>query len=464
MTVSLPGSEETIVAIATGPGRSALCLLRVSGISACTVVRSVARSWNAEPRRATLTALHDPANDALIDHAVVTWYPAPRSYTGEDVIELTVHGGSVVPALTLNALCAAGARQALPGEFTRRAVLNGKMDMLQAEAVGDIVDARSVAMHDVALAQLDGALSARIATLRAAVIDLEALIAYEIDFPEEDDGPVAPMRITAASELLLTLLRELLATAATGEMIRDGATVVLAGEPNVGKSSLFNALVGSTRAIVTEVPGTTRDAIEAVIDIARWPVRLIDTAGLRTSTDVVEQLGVELSERWLGDADIVLACGDTRDALAAVTSTARARTKAPLIAIRTKADLLVTNRDYIGSNLVPESDESAIPVSATTGAGLSDLSTAIAGALSAIAGHCPTANAPLLTRERHCRAIGTALDEITAFVIAWRERTLPSAVVAVHLRSAAEALEELIGVVDTDQVLDRVFAAFCVGK
>src|SRR5919199_837035 len=275
----LPGAGDTIAALATPLGRSALALLRMSGPAAHAIAERVLSPWRAVLHSAYLAALRAPDTGAVVDRPVVTVYAAPRSYTGEDLVELVVHGGPVVPVLALSALFAAGAREALPGEFTRRAVVYGKMDVLQAEAVGDLIDARSRAMHGAALAQLDGSLSHRISALRAALLELEALIAYEIDFPEEDDGPVPPARVEGATGDLLGALDALLATAATGELVREGAVVVIAGAPNVGKSSLFNALLGVTRAIVTEVPGTTRDALEAVLDMGRWPVRLVDTAG-----------------------------------------------------------------------------------------------------------------------------------------------------------------------------------------
>ncbi|MDQ6829181.1 MAG: tRNA uridine-5-carboxymethylaminomethyl(34) synthesis GTPase MnmE [Gemmatimonadota bacterium] len=437
----------------------------MSGRQAREVAQRVLPTWKAEPRMATLAELRDPDTNALVDRAIVTWYAAPRSYTGEEIVELSVHGGAVVPALALGALFAGGARQALPGEFTRRAVAHGKMDMLQAEAVGDLVNARSVAMHEAAIGQLEGALSARITALRSVIIELEALLAYDIDFPEEDDGPVDATRIVTTVTGLLEALEMLLATATTGEMVRDGAVVVLAGAPNVGKSSLFNALIGSARAIVTDVPGTTRDAIEAVIDIARWPVRLIDTAGLRETGDVVERLGVELSEQWIARAALILACGDSPPTIAAVLA-ATADSTARVLTVHTKADL-VTNSSYSQSTPLPIRPGKLVSdsyyLSTVTGEGLARLVEAIAQNL-ASAGGRNAPEVPMLTRERHRRAIMLARDEITEFQHAWREKKLPAPVAAVHLRTAAGALEELIGVVDVEDVLDRLFSTFCVGK
>jgi len=460
--VHLPGAGDTIAALSTPPGRSAIAVLRVSGPAAHEVAARVLIPWRAAPRQAYLSSLHDPVTGARIDRPVVTVYAAPRSYTGEPMVELSLHGGYTVPVLALSALLAAGARDALPGEFTRRAVANGKLDILQAEAVGDLIDARSRAMHEAALTQLDGALSHRIATLRQALIELEALIAYDIDFPEEDDGPVSETRVRHATRDLLNALDALLATADTGEAVREGAVVVIAGAPNVGKSSLFNALLGATRAIVTDIPGTTRDALEAVLDVGRWPVRLVDTAGLRETTDVVERLGIEVSERYLGRAAVILACGDDEESLCIALERVQSLSDAPVIAIRTKSDT---------APLVEETTTSANPsrtspivrVSAATGDGLGRLVTAISDRLDATHGGWAS-DVPLLTRERHRRAVQRARDEVALFEQTRAAGALPATIAAVHLRTAAGALEELIGAVDVEDVLDRVFSAFCVGK
>jgi tRNA modification GTPase len=459
-TLYLPGRDDTIAAVATPPGRGAVALLRVSGPASHAIASTLLAPWRTTPRHAYLSTLSDPATGAVIDRPVVTVYTAPRSYTGEDLVELSLHGGYTVPALALAALLAAGARQALPGEFTRRAVANGKMDIVQAEGVGDLVDARSRAMHAAAVTQVEGGLSRRIAALRNAVIDLEALIAYDIDFPEEDQGPVAEERVASATDELLRALDALLATAATGETIREGAVVVIAGAPNAGKSSLFNALLGVARAIVTDIPGTTRDALEAVLDMGRWPVRLVDTAGLRETQEVIERLGIEVSERYLAEADVVLACAEDGDSLAATIARVQSLSSAPVIAVRTKQDL-TSARD--GSGERADGPGRTVGVSAAAGEGLGELIERISGELDrahgAIAG-----DVPLLTRERHRQAVQLARDETALFDAARRAHSLPASVAAVHLRTAATALEELIGVVDVETVLDQLFRTFCVGK
>lgn len=446
-----PGSEDTIAAEATPSGRGAVSLLRVSGRDAFPICRSILDRFPDAPRRSVLTAVRDGAG-GLLDRAIVVRYDAPASFTGEDVVEITTHGGSVVPATVLAALFARGARQALPGEFTRRAVLNGKLDLVQAEAIGDLVASTSRAAQRAALEQLDGGLSRRILSLRDAVLSLEALVAYEIDFPEEDDGPVPASRVQQCSDRLITELAALLRTAPVGELVREGATVVLAGPPNVGKSSLFNALLGRARAIVTDVPGTTRDAIEAVVDEGTIPLRLVDTAGLRESSDVVERLGIEISERYLGEAHVVLACGEDGPSLARALEVVGRHASAPVLAVRTKGDRVAPD----------ERLEGALTVSAETGEGIPELREAIADVVAREVGGV-SLDAPVITRERQRAGIARALAEAEAFTAAWHDG-VPATMAAVHLRTASHALEELIGRVDVEDVLDELFRRFCVGK
>jgi tRNA modification GTPase len=329
------------------------------------------------------------------------------------------------------------------------------MDLVQAEAVGDLIDARSRMAHRVALSQLDGGLSRRTADLRDAVLQVEALIAYDIDFPEEDQGVVDRRRVDEALTRTISALDELLATGDTGEMLREGALVVIGGAPNAGKSSLFNALVGRERAIVTAIAGTTRDAIEAVIEVQGWLVRLVDTAGLRESADLVERLGIEISERYLGNADVVLLCAERSQELALLAKRVTGLTAAPVIPVHTKCDLQ--------EGLVDNGAHAALRVSALTGDGLDALAERVSSVLSNQFAPA-AAEAPLLTRERHRTAVGAARAELLAFQNAWTVGALPSSVAAVHLREAAHHLAELIGAVDVEDVLDRIFSTFCVGK
>jgi tRNA modification GTPase len=427
----------------------------MSGRGALRIADRVVADFDATlPGKVRLCTIRDPFDKSVIDRGLVTVFLGPHSYTGEDLVEISVHGGAVVPSLVLGALLEAGARQALPGEFTRRAVINGRMDLLQAEAVADLVDARSHMAHQVAISQLGGALSRRTAELRDEILDLEAHVAYDIDFPEEDDGPIDRSAIASRLTRTLRVLDDLLTTSQAGEMIRDGALVVIGGAPNAGKSSLFNALVGRERAIVTDIPGTTRDAIESLVEIGGWPIRLVDTAGLRESADVVERLGIEISERYLGDADIVLLCAETGEELGALANRVGALMRSPYVAVRTKSDLGDSNARANGS---------AIAVSALNGQGLDELADRISSLLSEQFG-AVTDEAPVLTRERHRRAVGAARTELVAFQNAWLRNDPPSSVAAIHLREAAHHLAELIGSVDVEDILERVFSTFCVGK
>jgi tRNA modification GTPase len=455
-TLPLPRADDTIVAIATAPGRGAIALVRMSGPDAMRVAERVIVHFDTSVVRvAHLASIRHPTGDTLIDHALVTAFQGPRSYTGEDVVEISVHGGAIVPTLVLSALIAAGARQALPGEFTWRAVANGRIDLLQAEAVADLIDARSRMAHRVAISQLDGGLSHRTAELRDAILNLEALLAYDIDFPEEDQGLVDRARIGAGVTRAIDALDGLLGTADTGEMLREGALVVIGGTPNAGKSSLFNALIGRERAIVTDIPGTTRDAIETLIEIRGWPVRLVDTAGLRESTDVVERLGIEISERYLADADVVLLCAEAVEELVVLSKRADELTSAPHLAIWMKSDL---HRASPGAHA-----SEFLPVSALTGYGLDHLTEKISSLLSERF-EAAVGEAPLLTRERHRQTVSAARMELLAFREAWAHNELPSLVATIHLREAAHHLAELIGSVDVEDVLERVFSTFCVGK
>jgi tRNA modification GTPase len=449
--------SDPIAALATPPGRSALAVVRLSGRGAFDVAARVVPTFTATPPRTAHLANFVDGDGTLIDRGLYTVFPGPHSYSGEDLVEFSCHGGFVVPVRLVGALLAAGARPALPGEFTRRAVLHGRMDLLQAEAVGDLIDATATAQARAALHQIDGGLSRRLADLRTALLDVEALLGYDIDFPEEDDGPVAPARIAERMTELRERVARLLATAPAGERLRAGALVVLAGPPNVGKSSLFNALLGTDRAIVTATPGTTRDAIEAATEFLGWPIRLVDTAGLRESADEAEQLGVGFSRRYVEGAEVVVVCDDgsgrgagRQGGSVADLGPASGR----MIRVMTKSDL--------PASLPPGPAAQPIHTSALTGEGLEALKAAIVR--TAFGEHATLTDLePGLTRERHRIALAraqAALQEATPHLAARGDAVLA----AHHLREAARALEELIGVVDVDEVLDRVFRSFCVGK
>lgn len=453
---SVAGGRDTIVALGTVPGRSAIAVVRLSGENAFGIAAKHIDPWPADSREASLRTVHDGGR--ILDQAIVTVYVRPRSFTGEDIVEISTHGGHTVPASVIAALIRSGAREALPGEFTRRAVLNGKLDIIQAEATGDLIDAQSYAMQQVALGQLEGGLSSRIAMVRESVLSLESLLAYDIDFPEEDDGPVSRDRVLESANRVLESLNVLLATIPVGQIVREGAITVIAGEPNAGKSSLFNALLGENRAIVTEVPGTTRDALEGVIDAGRWPIRLIDTAGLRESSDVVEKLGIEVSERYVARAHLLLACGESKDSMKRAASILSRISSAPVVSVLTKSDLGVSETEGLDP-----AQPGYISISAVTGEGLDRLQNEIDAVLAETYGEL-TPELPVLVRARHIQGINAARAEIAEFKTVWTAESLPAPVAAVHLRTAAVAIETLIGAVSTEDVLERVFSVFCVGK
>lgn len=440
--------SDPIAALATPPGRSALAVVRLSGQGALDVAARVVEGFDpTRPRVATLAVFRD-ADGQAVDRGLYTVFPAPASYTGEDLVEFSCHGGLLAPARVLAALQAAGARPAAAGEFTRRAVLNGKLDLLQAEAVGDLIDATAPEQARAALRQLEGGLSRRLAALRDSLIEAQALLGYEIDFPGEDDGPVPPERIAAALHDAADRIGRLVSTGPSGERLREGALLVLAGRPNAGKSSLFNALLGAERALVTAVPGTTRDTIEAHTDFLGWPVRLADTAGLWDSPDPIDRLGIEVSRRYLAAADLVLLCAEAGRDLGGDEVGIAGGDRALLV--RTKADLAAGN------------DAAGLPVSIVTGAGLAELRRAAAERVFAdriVLGDLE----PVLTRDRHRSALlraQAALAEALPHLGPGGEAVLASH----HVREATHSLDELLGTIDVEEVLDRVFGRFCVGK
>lgn len=446
--------SDPIAALSTPPGRSAIAVVRLSGDGALAIAaRIVAGALDGAPERCATLATFFAPDGTPIDRGLVTIYRGPHSYTGQDLVEFSCHGGLLAPAELLAALHAAGARQAEPGEFTRRAVLNGRLDLLQAEAVGDLIDATAPAQRRAALQQLDGGLSRRLGALREELLELLALLAYDIDFPEEDDGPVAPDRLRRRLETARNSVTGLLATAPAGERLRDGALIVIAGPPNAGKSSLFNALLGANRALVTEIPGTTRDTIEASTSIGGWPVRLADTAGLRDADDRIERLGIEVSRRYVAAADLVLFCVEAGRPVRPEEQELAAEYAA--LIVRTKADLTPA--------WSPE-PEAGIPVSSVTGQGLDLLIQSVADRVFSGAGEGEGGDlAPMLTRERHRVALaraGESLAQAEPHLAAGGDAVLA----AHHVHFAVAALDELIGVVPSDEVLGRVFARFCVGK
>lgn len=465
---------DTIVAIGTAPGPSALAVVRLSGSEAFSMVGRLCPGLDATPevRRVYLTRAKNPESGEGLDQVLVTLFASPESYTGEDMAEISSHGGWLSPRLILEACLRAGARQAEEGEFTRRAFLNGKMDLLQVEAVLDLIEGRSRALHETAIHQMERGLSERIGNLRDGIIEVEALLVHHLDFPEEDEPPVPLEEIQRRAQSLEGVMADLLRTAPEGELLRDGAVTVLAGRPNSGKSSLFNALLGEERAIVTEIPGTTRDALEAVVSLGGYPFRMVDTAGLRRTEERIEKLGVEVARRYLSGADLILFCVEGERPLSVEEEGFLEEVgETPVVVVRTKMDEVAHGGgDGAGGEealsqgrggLVP-GEEGVVRLSVKTGEGLDRLRKVLPelvfGGLVRLGGEVP-----VLTRRRHTEGIRRAKEELEAFRRAL-EQDLPAEVAATHLRPAETALEELLGIIPREEILDRLFREFCIGK
>ncbi|MCJ2118218.1 tRNA uridine-5-carboxymethylaminomethyl(34) synthesis GTPase MnmE [Methylobacterium sp. J-001] len=437
---------ETLFAPASGFGRAAVSVIRVSGPAAGPALVALSGPL-PPPRRLSLRTLRDPTDGMELDRALVAWFPGPGTYSGEDMAELHLHGGTAVRMGVLTALARMpGCRAAGPGAFTRRAVLNGRMDLAEAEAVADLIDAETEGQRRQALRQLDGALSRQVAAWRDEAIDCLAAAEAALDF--SDEGDVDDAGLDAALYSRAAALRQAIATALhdgrRGERLRDGFFVVLAGAPNAGKSTLLNALSRRDVAIVSDVPGTTRDAIEVRLDLGGLPVVLVDTAGLRDTAEPVEAEGIRRSRARIGAADLVLALVPP-DGVMPDLSEARVRT----LPVHTKADL------FAGSpQAVPPG---AFAVSARTGAGMEALLDAIQGELEAGLG----AGDALVTRTRHRAALESCIGHLDRLLAS--EGTLPE-LAAEDLRLAVRSLGEVGGHVGVEDVLDRLFSGFCIGK
>jgi len=420
-------TNDTIVAIATPPGRGGIGVVRLSGPDAHAItLRLVTHNGSLRPRRATLTRIActtDAAAAEPIDQVVVTSFPRPHSYTGDDVVEVSAHGSPVILRAIVEAAIDRGARLAEPGEFTLRAFLNGRIDLMQAEAVADLIDAVTPLQARAAFDQLEGTLTAAIAGLDAALFDLVARLEASVDFPDEGYHFVEPGALGRAIDDLAGRTAALLAGARRGQLIRDGLQIAIVGRPNVGKSSLFNALAGAARAIVTDVPGTTRDLVT-------------DTAGLRETSERVESEGVERARRAAAVADLVLIVVDEDEAELVGTKH---------LVVQNKADL--------------ERPSRGVRVSAVTGAGLDDLRRAIIAALDVE----PVRDRPALTNVRHIALVERAHVALTRAAGAAR-RSMPEEFVLADLQDARAALEEISGRRASEALLEHIFARFCIGK
>lgn len=448
-------TEDTIVAIATAMGRGGIGVVRLSGPRALEIATGLITFRGAlTPRHATFTTVHVPHTDGEtratrpLDHAVVTFFRGPSSYTGDDVVELSTHGSPVVLQSIVAAAVRAGARLAGPGEFTLRAFLNGRIDLPQAEAVADLVDAVTPLQARAAFDQLQGTLTHAIGEIDVELFDLVARLEASVDFPEEGYHFIEPSALIDALVHVRTRLTELIARGRQGRIIREGRVVAIVGGPNVGKSSLFNALVGASRAIVTSLPGTTRDLVSETVDIEGIRVTLVDTAGLRDTADAIEREGVSRSQEASRVADLVLA---VRDGASPDVPVPDHVPGAPTLLVDNKCDV---------RTFVPR--PGAIEVSAVEGTGLRDLRRSIAREL----GTTISVDCPEITNTRHLDLLERAAQSLSRALDAAQRAggALSEEFVLADLQDARVCLEEITGRRTSSDLLEHIFERFCIGK
>lgn len=464
--------NDTICAIATPPGEGGVGIVRVSGEKAVDIATGLVVLRSGVPLGSSAShVLHhadllDPTGshrNAPLDEALVVVMRAPRSYTGEDVVELQCHGGAFILGTICDTLVRAGARLAEPGEFTKRAFLNGRLDLAQAEAVLDTIRAKTAGSLRIAQEQLRGALSREIGVVRETLIGLLAHVEAGIDFVEEDITFIQTAELAAGLTQACDAVGGLLAHGREGLILREGVTAAILGRPNVGKSSLLNALLKTDRAIVTPIPGTTRDVLEEVLNIRGIPVRLLDTAGIRETTDPVEQEGVKRSRAAQEQADLLLI---VLDGSMPLTPEDRALLERVPPGMDQKRLLVVNKADLPGrldpAALPPAGPDCAVSrISAKTGAGLDELRDRIRALL--ISPDIEARETVLVTHLRHHDALRRTLDALTAVCASVKARAAGE-LIAMDLRAAIDALGEITGAVSTDDILDRIFRDFCIGK
>jgi tRNA modification GTPase len=447
-----PRPRDTIAAIATAPGRGGIGVVRVSGSNLLPFVRALCGREPA-PRVATFARFLD-ADGAAIDEGLVLFFPAPRSFTGEDVVELQGHGGPVVMQMLLTRCLALGARLAEPGEFTKRAFLNGKLDLAQAESVADLIEASTTAAARSAVRSLSGAFSAEVNRIRDALIDLRMLVEATLDFPEEEIDFLERTDAFGRLAAVRQDLEALLARARQGALLRSGLNVVLVGPPNVGKSSLLNCLAGDERAIVTDIAGTTRDALRETIEIEGIPLHIIDTAGLRDTTDAVERIGIARTWREIERADVILRmqeAGGSLDAETVASIDAALPPQVERIRVVNKIDLIGAPPERIQNE-----QGVTLTLSARTGQGV-DL---LRAELLRVVGWQAQGEDLVLARERHLAALRGALDHLRMAA----QQIDALELFAEELRLAQNCVSEITGAFTPDDLLGVIFSRFCIGK
>jgi len=457
---TLQTSTDTIAAISTPPGRGGIGIVRLSGPEAASIAVQLVRLRHPlEHARARFADVLDTegsgTEDGRIDEALVTWFAAPHSYTAEDLVEIAAHGSPVVLELLLRRALELGARLAEPGEFTQRAFLAGRLDLTQAEAVRDLIDAQTLTQARVAASQLGGALSRRVGPVKLSLVELVARLEAGIDFAEDDVDVTPQSEIARLLGELTPPLTALAASFARGRIVHDGLTLAIVGRPNAGKSSLFNCLVERERAIVTATPGTTRDTVTERISLDGIPLELVDTAGLREGREEAEQLGIARSREALADAALVLVVLDATQPLNEEEHRLMAALEGrPALVAVNKSDLAATEPlpDQIAG--IP-----ALPTSALTGAGIPALRERIL----ALATGGASAEPGMLTSLRHQKAVATALAALADAAQA-NANAIPHEMILLDLYRALWALDSLTGQTTSDDILNLIFSTFCIGK
>jgi tRNA modification GTPase len=462
-------ADDTIVAISTPPGRGGIGVVRLSGPGSTRLAgeffRSDSRASFETPNRAVFGHVVDPATGAALDEAVATWFKAPHSYTGEDVVELSCHGSPVILRRLLEMLVARGARPAEPGEFTFRAFFNRRIDLAQAQAVRDVIDAQTDFQARIATRQLEGSLSKSLDPHKQSLIEIVVHLESSVEFVEDDISTEAAASLIARLDLIIRSLEEVASSFAFGRYLRDGFDLAIIGRPNVGKSSVFNRLIGRDRAIVTELPGTTRDALYETTSISGVPVRLIDTAGIRETADVVESIGITRSREALADAEIVLLIIDQSQALTSEDAHL-------LESVPVRSRIVALNKSDLPRAIEPaslseatgassEDHHDAINISALTGAGFDRLTDAI---LSRLGGEkAPERQDVMLTDARQHAAINRAIEQLASARELMARRDLEE-IILMKLRGGLNSLGEITGETLNEDILGEIFSTFCIGK
>jgi tRNA modification GTPase len=452
---------DTIVALSTPPGRSGIGVIRLSGARALEIARALVRvqDFAPPPHRAILKNLHDPATEEILDRALLTYFKAPHSFTGEDVIELSCHGSPVLLRALIDVILNYDARLAGPGEFTLRALSNGRLNLSQAEAIRDLINAQTKAAAQQATRQLGGELSARLQPIKDSLLDIIVPLESSLEFVEDDLPEVSVNSIKAKLSGLIKDVEQLASTFNAGRLLRDGLKVTLVGRPNVGKSSLFNGLLVSDRAIVTAIPGTTRDSLSEVIILQGVPVLLTDTAGVRDSTDQVEHLGVERTRRAIADADLVVLVLDGSQPLTLEDEDVfNEVAEISYIIALNKSDL----DSFKGAmpDYLKDRAATIVNVSAKTGAGLDALRAAI---LEPFATFDTNDTGLLVTDARHFDLLQRTSSALNSSLELFEQRASEE-LVLVGLYDGLRFIGEITGETTPDDVLSQIFSTFCIGK